>query len=218
MRIRHRLFGVVFAAMCAAGAQPVLAEQIYDGMTFAQFKAIVTTMDLQATERVTQKGNGYFAITVPGTAISFLATMASCENDVNTSQCDGFAFIHPTAGEMSASAMTAFNRDMRFVIARSFPSGSTAIVGEYYARGVTDNYVRNAAAFYTSRLAAYLDNSSVTSMNGQRPPSAYLFASPMPANAFFTQLAKEGDGKSTLAVVRNDALDAAIVDSLHARR
>jgi hypothetical protein len=219
MRIWHRLFGVVFAAMGTAGGQPVLADQIYDGMTFAQFKAIVTTMNLQATEKVTAKGNGYFDVTVPGTEISFLATMASCDNDVNANanQCDGFSFIHPTASEMSASAMTAFNRDMKFVVAKVLGSGRTGIMGQFYARGVTDNYVRNAAAVYTSQLAAHLDNSSVTSMNGQSPPPAYLFASPMSASTFFAQLAKKGNGKTAGAVPRNDVLDAAIVDSLHAR-
>lgn len=217
MRIWHRLFGVVFATMGAAGAQSAFADQIYDGMTFAQFKAIVTTMNWQTIEKVTPKGNGYFNVTVPGTEISFLATMASCDNDVNVNQCDGFSFLYQNANDMSASAMTAFNRDTRFVVARVLGSGRTGIVGDYYARGVTDNYVRNAAAWYTSRLAAHLDGSSVTSMNGQSPPSAYLFASPMSASTFFAQLAKKGNDKSAAAVPRNDVLDAAIVDSLHAR-
>src|SRR5262249_34497714 len=146
---------------------------IYDGLTYAQLKSILSTTQLGLTEKATDKGNKYLIVSAKGLSAPFIATTMNCEKG-QAAPCDGFTFFFIDKNNTMTSAQIAsYNREHHFT--KVAPAENHPLLnGEYYARGgVTESLVRSAGAYYTEELADYLASSGAIASNGQLPPLGY---------------------------------------------
>jgi len=223
MRTARQVSWAALALTCASlclGPARAQGTEVYDGITYAQFKSILSQTKLGLAESVTQKGNRYLTVTVPGATAPFVATVMDCSAGQDQ-PCEGFAYLYiETRRPMNASAMVQFSKDTSFVKATPAivdPSHSV-ITGEFYARGgVTPQYVTHAGAFYTAVLESFLKGSGAIAMNGRTTP-ALTFAKPMRPEQFFADLAAKGGGKPALAGATAPVIDEALIDALNGGR
>jgi len=204
------------AALALAGAVmsqgPALAQEaVYDGLTFVQFKSILSTTNLSLEERATQKGNPYLVITVAGATAPFIGTMISCPDD-RTQPCQGFVyFFVDSKRTMNATTMAQFNREYRFL--KVMPTISDlnrpVIQNENFAiGGVTGGNVRAAGANYTAALETYHASATIAASGGPAPAA---FTHAMKPEQFFAELAARGAGKPVQAV---GPIDEALIDAM----
>jgi hypothetical protein len=205
------LGGAALSIALASTSFGIAQAQVYDGLSYPQFKAILSTTNLGLTEQVTSKGNRYLLVMVPGWTVPFVATSAGCAAGQN-SPCDGFAYFFIDTGHtLSAGAMGKFNEG-NFV--KVFPVGDKAaptIKGDYYARGgVTDQNVLSAGAYYSVVLQGYLGASGASAMNGTAAAPGFDFTDTSDPEMFFAKLAGRGKPKAPPAGAKSPAVEAAI--------
>jgi hypothetical protein len=191
-------------------------ETLHEGLTYPQFKSILGQANLKLEEHVTQKGNRYLMVMVPGATTAFVATVSDCGQGQDQA-CDGFAYfyVEPTR-TMTATAMGQFNRANHFI--KAMPGTGDAslplIAGESLALGgVSARYVITAAAYFAVALEAY-HQSGVVAMTG--PGAATIkFAPRMQPEQLFAEFAAKGAGKP-LPVAHK--IDDALIDAIVAGR
>jgi hypothetical protein len=202
------------AAMLSHGSAHA-QEAIYDGLTFAQFKSILSATNLTLEERTTQKGNPYLIISVTGATAPFIGTMISCPDD-RTQPCDGFIYFYiDNKRIMNAAAMAQFNREFRFLKAIPALSDATrpVIQNENYAiGGIAGGNVRAAGANYTAGLEAYHASGTIAAGGSI---TSVAFTTSMKAEQYFAELAARAAGKPMQAV---GPIDEALIDTFAADR
>jgi hypothetical protein len=223
MRTARQISWVALALTCASlclGAARAEGAEVYDGLTYAQFKSILSQTKLGLAESVTKKGNRYLTVTVPGATAPFVATVAACSAGQDQ-PCEGFAYIYiDTKHPMDTSTMGQFNRDAIFVKVVPDDASHPVLKGEFYARGgVAPQYVTHAGAFYTAVLETYLTQAAgAVAMNGRTPTPALMFAGRTRPEEFFAELAAKGNRQPAPAGATAPVIDEALIDAAVAPR
>ena len=219
MRFARRLLATTFAVAsltAAAHAAPAASVEIYDGITYAQFKAALTATKLTITEKATTKGTKYLLIALPGLAMPIAATTMDCDKGQDQ-PCEGFTYLYlDEKNAMDATATSQFNRDYGFVKAMPSAGNDTlgVIQGEFYARGgVSENNVRMAGAYVSAVTLTYMQKNAPTAMNGAPSAQALLMSRPADADKFFADLTARNAGRplppASVPVAAEALIDAA---------
>jgi len=200
-----KLFRLALACSALAIVQSSSAlaasAEVYDGLNFDQFKAILSKANLALEERVTGKGNHYFVVAAPGMTVSFLATTADCEDGQKA--CSGYSYLAMPANSMDAAAMNKFNIDVPFL--KATPSvddpAQTVIKGQNFARGgVAEQQVISAAGFFAAVLQDYVNKSTPSAMNAPNSFVAQAARRPMQGDTFFRALAAHSPARPVYGV------------------
>jgi hypothetical protein len=210
--LRGAALAIVFASCGLGAAQAV----IYDGLSYPQFKSILSQTNLGLTERVTEKGNRYLFVMVPGWTIPFVATSVGCASGQDAA-CDGFGFfLIDDRITMSASAMGEFNNRANFI--RLYPKGDgpgQVIKGDYYARGgITEQNVLSAGSYFSVVLQRYLQSAGASAANGRPAAPAFAFTDTAQPEKFFAEFAKKGSPRPVPVGAKAPVIDDALIDEL----
>jgi len=216
MDIGKLLRGTALAMIVASFGFAAAQAEVYDGISYPQFKSILSKTNLGLTEKLTEKGNRYLLVMVPGWTVPFVATSAACGSSQDHA-CDGFAFFFVDTGStMSASAMGQFNSRSSFI--KIFPAAGRSIPvikGEYYARGgITDQNVLSAGAYFSVVLQHYLEGSGASAMNSQMTAPAFAFTDTAQPEKFFAELAKRGSPHSVPVGDKASMIDESMIDAV----
>lgn len=223
MRMVRNIFSAAFAltlaglSLATARAETV---DIYDGLTFDQFKAILSQTNLNLHERVTDKGNHYFFITIEGGSVPFVGGMSDCgEQKV----CDGFTFLFiDEKHRMTTDAMAQFNKNQSFLKATPGIADPTDVVisGEFFARGgIAANHVIFSAAYYAAVLETFLKQADgAIAMNGRDARWTLASAGGGHADRLFVQFTRKGGRKAPPLGAFRPAIDEAVIDAAAAQR
>jgi hypothetical protein len=218
-KVLSAAFALTLAGLSLATARAETVD-IYDGLTFDQFKAILSQTNLTLEERVTDKGNRYFFITVEGSSVPFVGGMSDCgERKV----CDGFTFLFiDVKHRMTTDAMAQFNKDQSFLKATPAIVDPTDVVisGEFFARGgITAMHVVFSAAYYAAALESFLKQADgAIAMNGRDARWTTASAGREQADRLFAEFTRKGGRKARPLGAFRPAIDEAVIDAAAAPR
>lgn len=223
MRMVRKILSAAFALMLTGLSLTTARAEtvdIYDGLTFDQFKAILTKTNLNLEERVTEKGNHYFFITVQGSSVPFVGGMSDCGED---KVCDGFTFLFiDEKHRMTTDGMAQFNKNLSFLKATPAIVDPTDVVisGEFFARGgITATHVVFSVAYYAAVLEAFLKQADgAIAMNGRQARWATVSADRLRADRLFDEFTRKGGPKAPRLGAFRPATDEAVIDAAAARR
>ena len=207
--LNTNLFAASAVALALCG--PARADQVFNGVTYAQLKSVVTHMGVETQERTTNQGNKYILVHVPNSNITFASTTASCPNGQNIA-CLGFANFVVLDGSLSDT--NRFNQSNQFL--KAYPASSAAntifTLESFAIGGVTDLNVASAAGYFANFVKAM---TSKTSSAEPAKPTAPSFTSLAKAQAFFADLAKQSLSTTGKAPAPNAESMGAFADYLN---
>ena len=210
---------LAISAVISLGAARAETVDVYDGLSHAQLKSILSQTNMGLSEQVTQKGVPYLIITIEGGTVPFVGVGTDCKDG----QCDGFTFFfidgkHP----MSAEGMAQFNKAVFFVKARPgvADAADVVITSEFFARGgVTARHVIFSAALYAAVLESYLKQAAeAIATTGREPTWAPASAGRLRPEQLFVELTAKGGRKPPPLGAYKLTVDEALIDAAAAPR